>query len=564
MSLSLPSATSPKSGPHKFFYLDRDKEAIEVRCATHLNEAIKEGADRLGTAESSSLQRISRELYTLDRAFESTQRGNARYLCAVIRRFAEAAVGVTGGQARIGKDDATLSTRCMNLRVLTVWACHPPLTSSRLEYTSHVLHNDSGRGLEVTCVDATVLEKTALELRKLIDDLLPDKNACANIFIDRDARLLWEIIFEESTTRALNELDTTVTEAKKRFKQRRYGMDICVGKHGQWRYKPACTLQGHVLLLFEAAEHLTTTRSASFPHVHNRSRGTGSSAAADSDFNNQVQVMILGIRMFCMVVGHASYHMPFAKNNMFSHAQNLSILVNWAAHADTWAGRSHKYVFQRVDNVHLAEIQSLFVELVEECYSMLDFIEEPGRKAVLQLAATAETDWRAALYLGLSLKDKQKNPRSAVAAAAQTGHDDDKFRGITRGLVCFSYPQYLDDSAAMLLLAETALAKAVDPISTDGRVRTNEELRLLDYAAVAFKELAWVRGEQTSVSPRSRETGGSSSRPSPTSPASVSPPPWWADPDRRVSKELSMKKLGDELLGAERPRTAAEELEFKK
>lgn len=514
----------PSKDPVQVYFLSTDKKAIEVRAAGELNRAVKDCAALLaerGTA-GSRLASLGLMLRGLDRdhVFSTDQRGNARQLCSEVRLFAEAAY--------MSVKPYVLERECSRLRLLTRWACHPPLTKSKLEYWTHKDQPDgkSKSVYEEQQIGEKQIMDTAAGLRSVVDGLLQQRSF-------RDASPVWQLSpAAEGLERARAKLDEAVAVAKDGFAGRRGKMRV--KQHGLWEVRPVSTFHKHALLLFEAEEHLVASRLGS-------AKKRGLTLAA--------RELCLGIRMFAEKAGQVMYRMPLHHSggglrNVYELAGVVLKLTHWSAHADTWRVPNSQALARAttltVDAKYLEDVTAAFNDLCVECHRVLDFFAEPERCAVLDLGERAATEWRVALYLGLMLKDfhKEKSamPPGAVVEAAAAGPDHPEPAAvITNGVVGFHTYLMLPDSERMLRLAEAGSRAAVDSCTVDDPASDE----LLDYDTVAAKELKYVCDTLARtgyvVAPLEKRTS-----------------------QRKASKEITMQRLGEELLGLGRPRTAQE------
>ena len=519
------SANKMNAQRHDFFFLSSDKQLVEVDAANAMNAAILSCRSRLLAKGSAVCTKLASHLNGLHHPFSADQRGNARQLCAMMRLFAEEAHQSTR-PIEGSEEGRTLAKRCMELRLRTRWASHSPLTRSRLEYLSHTRYRDSTTQYVLTEITFDNLVGTAQLLMVITEDVL---RLDAVLVV---APATWTMAPIESLEAAASSLNDRIASVKAGFMARAESMGV--GKYGRTSIPVVCTFHGHALLCFEAAEHLVVSKS-------DKPRG--------------VQELVMGVRMFAETVWRAVYKMPLGHlslPDLWVRSQDLMNRTMWAGHPeswwqDNWPKREGLIV---VDGPHLEAVAQKLQGLADDVFALLAYFQEPSRAAVLALAqyalvdapvgsADADKSWKAALYLGLALKDVIEpasvagGASGAAAAAGPSGSDDDSASTLhVYGAVCFPYLHcgihYRHDSAAMLEVAEKKLrAEVAAAASQDGTCRDGP---LLDYQAVAIKELVYVLSiTEAHLSEAQRTKVPQVEK-------------------RRVSKEITMRRLGSELL----------------
>lgn len=515
----------PPKEPVRFYFLDKHKLAIEVRAAGVLNRAVKDSANRLhdwAADVDPRLEFLANMLWGLDHEFSADQRGNARRLCSEVRLFAEAASSSV--------NSASFDSDCIELRRLTQWACHPPMTKSKLEYQTQANrpHGEGKPEFKAQWITEVDILQVAARLRRVVDGVLKQSTFCGGT-------PQWQQAPEESLEASRAALDEAVAKAKDEFARRR--IDMKAGKHGKWdaSLKPVCTFHKHALLLFESEEHLVASRHGS--------------AQQDGDTLGARQ-LCLGIRMFAEQAGRDMFGMPL--NHSGAGLREIHDLVDPMLSLTHWSAHAHTYpIYNRltrvreatvtVDAAYQERVTVAFKDLSAACLGVLDFFAEPRRRAVLDLGERAAADWRVALYLGLMLKDHVKPSKEApndgapsVVSLEATAEGLSEL-GVTNGLVGFYTIPMLPDSEKLLRQAETGSRAAVAECAVDDPGLD----ALLDLDAVAAKELEYVRDilkrARYDVAPVHSRTSR-----------------------RKCSKEATLKTLGVELFGPSRPLTALE------
>jgi hypothetical protein len=412
MSRPLPQ-TAPNQILKEFFCLESNKDAVEVGAAGELNDAVKAAGKTL--REEATLpahwRALGDLLVGLDRTFTKEQRGNARQLCAQARRFAEAAIAAAqcadaavkrllsdaerwrDSNAAVGARFASFELALYELcevahclRMGTLWANHPPLSASQVEWTSHCdpatvvatgaatvvatgAATDAATPAPVyhyVIVKSEGVRTTAQTVRVLASHVhclahAADVCGAAHVLATAVPAPQWELQRNDpGLAGAHAALVAAVGAAQVRFDAARSALDA--GKHGAWaRGDPGgstgswrcCTLEKHALVLLEAAEHLVTGAgtppAATVSSSAESGRGKGAAATTDTALHApapppvaDVVRVCLGLRLFAEEVKAAVWRMPLSAlggHGLFASASQLVALTQWAGHPPTHVWR---------------------------------------------------------------------------------------------------------------------------------------------------------------------------------------------------------------------------------
>jgi hypothetical protein len=438
---------------HEFYYLSKDKEAVEVKCAKELNDAIQTAKKQFKGVHDNPC--ISTNLFLLLRGFPFEykftidKRGSARQLCAEMRLFAEAVIAMTDNKD-MNKIAYDMNKIAYKLKDNCKWAAHAPMTKYKREFWTHIRHIErqdlTGPQTFFVSTDESLTRYSIHEInethfhetRTLFTELVNLIILNPKFLIEPEA-----LNITDSPTVKLA-LETHVRDSKAQLSILQE--ELCIGKYGQYKFEPISTFQAHSWLFFEAAEHLVPSPSIDKPTLKD---------------------ICLGIRLFTEVVKRAIFNMPLDKCNIqFSDKDEKNIMYNiagilfrkasWAAHNDFYTAKKNPEMIM-INDEYIKETSHQFLKLINCMYEVLKFFKEEPRFSMLKLAQdpTFKDDWRVNLYLGLSLKDYRTNKTTP----SQTFTGPLYFMYKT-----FSWAEY--DAVMLLLKAEEKIHALIDDFET--------------------------------------------------------------------------------------------------
>lgn len=410
------SVSSDRSESQDVEFYDLD---VNARATAALNTAIvaarsmlAEAAERGGVL-ADHFRYLASWLEPLDESHSSlAQRDTARRLCLSVRLFCEACHVFNKGKCfpRLLVD---------SLHGKTVWAAHPPMTSSRAELLAAKQAEQVAETLAAkhhTHLTWKVVRRSDVSgdsLDAIADQLLQVAARMCRLVSAHPLSFHGEDHLRSSGGPALcgdaaRSLGEACAAARSRFAE--LGAELGVGQRGEetraqlWRRGGATHLFSLVVLAIEAAEYLVEHQPA-------------------RDALVELRHVCMGLRLFSGAVENATRSTKGALQVTLKAARELRMATNWAAHAPTHAkfAPDGKWASQVPSRASLDSALEAFQAVCGGLYlhlELLRFVDE-GAAGTLPpasspcISADAWRTWGWQLWVALELKDVDKRADDA-------------------------------------------------------------------------------------------------------------------------------------------------------